>query len=109
MVPLAIGARRGRFPRRGQAERRPAQGELIALPRAVVEHHRDDGQRMRDAIVQRERLDQVEAFDAPALGAEPAGRRQGVGIESDDRRGDDRPVEVDGYVPELIMTCLMNV
>ncbi len=64
---------------------------------------------MRNVVVECERLDQVEAFDALALGAEPAGRRQGVGIECGDRRGDGRPVEVDGYVPELIITCLTNV
>ena len=94
---------------RGQTQRRPGEGELVALGRPVVEDRADDAQDVRDPGVQDERLDEVEAFDAAALRAEPARGRDRVGVEGGDRRGDGRPVGGDGYSPELIITCLMNV
>jgi hypothetical protein len=64
--------------------------------RAVVEDGRHDGQDMRARRPHDERLDEVEAFDAPALGAEPAGGGEGVEVEGGDRRGDGRPIDGDG-------------
>ncbi len=66
-------------------------------------------------LVERERMIDDGRGDPPALGSEPARRRQRVEVQVGDGRADlgERDRRRDGrgpgYAPELIITCLMNV